>query len=107
VTSGATEQAKRLHAETPRRRSLHLPFSRRCCFVRREAIAKALRERQLTHQDLAGFLGLHPSTWSRLFNRHRPLTPRVRLLLVNCPALEGLQEPDLWETVELPPKDSP
>ena len=84
-----------------------LPFPRRRRFVRREAIARTLRERRLTHQDLAGLLGIHPSTWSSLFNRHRHLTPRVRLLLLTCPALDGLEETDLWETVELPPKDSP
>jgi DNA-binding Xre family transcriptional regulator len=90
-----------------RHRQPRLPFPRRCRFVRQEAIAQVLRERCLTHQDLAGLLGLHPSTWSTLFNRHRPLTLRARTLLLCCPALDCLGEADLWETVELPPKDSP
>ena len=90
-----------------RLRQPRLPFPRRCRFVRREPIAEALRERRLTHQDLAGLLGLHPSTWSRLFNRHRPLTLNARTLLLACPALDSLGEADLWETVELQPKDSP
>ena len=84
-----------------------LPFPQRRRFLRREAIAGALRERRLTHRDLAGLLGVHPSTWSRLFNRHRPLTLNARTLLLACPALDCLGEADLWETVELPPKDSP
>jgi hypothetical protein len=107
VTFAASEQGRCLPLETPCCRSLRLPFQRRCRFIRREAIARTLRERHLTHQDLAGLLGLHPSTWSRLLNRHRPLTSRLRLLLLACTALDGLQECELWETVELPPKDSP
>lgn len=84
-----------------------LPFPRICRFVCQETVARTLRERRLTHQDLAGLLGLHPSTWSRLYNRHRPLTRRIRLALLACPALVSLAEEDLWETIELPPKESP
>ena len=92
-------------AVTRRDQTLPLPIPQRRRFVRREAIAGALRERRLTHRDLAGLLGLHPSTWSRLFNRHRPLTRWIRLALLACPALVGVAEVDLWEVVELSPKE--
>jgi transcriptional regulator with XRE-family HTH domain len=83
-----------------------LPFPRRCRFVRAATVAAALDERHLRHQDLAGLLGISRSYWSQLYRGRRRLSPRIRLALLACPALEGLDEADLWDTVEIPPKEA-
>ncbi|MFH1468644.1 MAG: helix-turn-helix transcriptional regulator [Pseudomonadota bacterium] len=83
-----------------------LPFPRRCRFVRAETIAAALDRRHLSHTDLAGLLGISRSYWSQLYRGRRRLSPKMRLALLACPALEGLGEADLWDTVEIPPKEA-
>ena len=83
-----------------------LPFPRRLRFARPEILGRAIEDRHLTQQDVAGLLGVSRSYWSQLFNGRRPLTPRMRLALLACPAFEGLAESDLWVTVEAPPKEA-
>ncbi|MFH1464703.1 MAG: hypothetical protein ABIO70_09985 [Pseudomonadota bacterium] len=88
-------------------RQPRLPFPRKRHYLRREAVEAALGRQGLHHFDLARLLRLSASYWSRLVNRHRHLTPRVRDALLRCPALAGLGQVELWDVVEVIPEVTP
>jgi hypothetical protein len=67
--------------------------------IRPSRVALALDQHHLCHEGFAQELGLSRQYWSLLFNRRRPLTPRVRALLLKSPRLRGIPESELWDIV--------
>ena len=65
--------------------------------LRPERIALVLDRHHLCHERFAQELGLSRQYWSMLFNRRRPLSPRVRARLLSNPRLEGIPESELWD----------
>jgi hypothetical protein len=65
--------------------------------LRPERIALVLDRHHLCHEGFAQELGLSRQYWSMLFNRHRPLSPRIRARLLANPRLVGIPEGELWE----------
>ena len=65
--------------------------------LRPETIRRVLTRSHLTHQQIADHLGLSRGYWSRLYNRHRSLTPTLRRALLDSRYFAGLAEDDLWE----------
>ena len=79
---------------------------RRRFLLRADTVQDALDRHHLTHQRFADHLGLSRSYWSQVFNRHRPLSPSVRLCLLGSRYLKGLDESALWD-VEVPDRVLP
>ncbi len=73
---------------------------RRRYFLRPDTLQRTLDRHHLTHQRFADHLGLSRSYWSQVFNRHRDLTPTVRMCLLHSRYLQGVREADLWDVVE-------
>ena len=65
--------------------------------LRPERIALVLDQHHLWHEGIAKELGLSRQYWSLLFNRRRPVSPRIRARLLANPRLEGIPESELWE----------
>jgi hypothetical protein len=65
--------------------------------LRPERIALVLDRHHLCHEGFAQELGLSRQYWSMLFNRRRPLSPRIRARLLANPRLAGIPEGELWE----------
>ncbi len=70
------------------------------CFLRRERIVVALDAHHVSHTAFARSVRLSRSHWSQLLNGHRPVTARVRRVLLRHPCLRGIPEEELWERVE-------
>ena len=70
------------------------------CFLQRERIVVALDAHHVSHTEFAGSVRLSRSHWSQLLNGHRPVTARVRRVLLRHPCLRGIPEEELWERVE-------
>lgn len=73
---------------------------RRRFLLRTDTVQLALERHHLTHQRFADHLGLSRSYWSQVFNRHRHLSPSVRLCLLGSRYLAGLDEAALWDVEE-------
>ena len=69
----------------------------RLYLLRSDRIALVLDEHRLRHADIANELGLSRQYWSLLFGRKRPLSVRVRRLLLSNVRLRGIPESELWE----------
>lgn len=68
--------------------------------LRTDTIQLVLERHHLTHQRFADHLGLSRSYWSQVFNRHRHLSPSVRLCLLGSRYLQGIEEAALWDIKE-------
>ncbi len=75
-------------------------MTRRRYLLRSDTLQRVLERNHLTHQRFADHLGLSRSYWSQVFNRHRHLTPTVRLYLLGSRYLKGVDEAELWDIVE-------
>ena len=73
---------------------------RRHFLLRTDTVQSVLDQHHLTHQRFADHLGLSRSYWSQVFNRHRHLSPSVRLCLLGSRYLKGLDEALLWDVEE-------
>lgn len=71
-------------------------------FLRPEAVRLAIFLHHLSHEDFAAELGLSRQHWSALYNRHRPLSAKVRRALLTSPRLVGLAEAELFDVVAVP-----
>ena len=70
------------------------------CFLRRERIVVALDAHHVSHTEFARSVRLSRSHWSQLLNGHRPVTARVRRVLLRHPCLRGIPEDELWVRTE-------
>jgi len=65
--------------------------------LRKERIALVLDRHHLCHEGFAQELGISRQYWSMLFNRRRPVTPRIRARLLANSRLAGIPESELWD----------
>lgn len=86
----ANGQAQLPLTHTPRRRKSRL-------LIQTQAFHKLLHEANLQHAEFARQLGIARSTWSQLLNRHRAVTPQMKIRLQNHPLIAGRPETALWE----------
>lgn len=66
-------------------------------FLRQDTVTTVLDRNHLTHGRFATHLGLSAAYWSQLYNRHRPVTPMVRGVLLGSRYLRGIDEAVLWD----------
>jgi len=67
--------------------------------LRTQIIREYLDRRHRSHRWAADHLGICRSYWSQLVNRHRPLSPMVRQLLLCSDFFGALTEDELWERI--------
>jgi hypothetical protein len=73
---------------------------RRTFYLRADVVQDVLDRYHLSHLRFADHVGRSRSSWSQVFNGHRPLSPGVRRDLLASRYLRGIDEASLWRVVE-------
>ena len=71
-------------------------LTRRLLYVCPETLLKVLDSHHLTHARFATHLRVSRSYWSQLLNGRRPVSPEVRLRMLESRYLKGIPEDLLW-----------
>lgn len=68
--------------------------------MRTEEVLHHLEFRHVPLGEVAEHLGISKGYWSQILHRHKPVSERVRMGLLDSGYFRGLTELDLWERVE-------
>ncbi len=67
--------------------------------LRTDEVRDHLDRQHWSHRRVARHLGISPGYWSQLLNRRRPLSPDMRMILLESRLFAGLPEDAIWERV--------
>lgn len=67
--------------------------------LRQERLALIIAQHHLCQEGFAAELELSRQYWSELWNRHRPLSPKIRRALLQNERLKGIAESELWDVL--------
>ena len=65
--------------------------------LRKPRLEIVLAQNHLCHEGFASELSLSRQYWSRIWNGHRDLSPRIRRALLQNERLKGVPEVELWD----------
>lgn len=103
LTDRIWERADQPRHPIPRPRTArvtHVRYDLPLFFIRRDPVSLALCLRGLSQREIAVQLGISRVHWSHLFNRHAPVSARVRAAMRACPVFEDLADEELWEEAD-------
>lgn len=69
-------------------------------FLRSDSVRALIDANHLTESHVAQRVGVSRPYWSQLINAKRPLTPRMRRLLLACDVFAGVADSDIWVRVD-------